>query len=267
MTRLGEEIETANAPHTVIPRHQLRRILNPSFHLDTFIWTRPVGMLTCFIRLSRCVPRDPNAARVVGPGRITRRQPPFYRLLVKRYVSDAEAGADGKASAKTGHHPPSKLCQSQQSAESSKQNNNNVSMDLLKRMQADLIEADANQDGRIDYDELKAMLGKYPDAFSHDDVERIGELFYVGRSGTSVPHLTFLRGIQYVMRRNDKKESGRSNPLQMESLEDQRCWVSPEETAASGEDYYNIQGQFEQCLADYIKEVSSPKDGDQVNKK
>lgn len=142
-------------------------------------------------------------------------------------------------------------------------------MALLKRIKADLIEADANEDGRIDFDELKVLLGKYQ--FSHDDIQRIGELFYVGRAGVSVPHLLFLRGIQHVMRNNHNNKDGRSNPLKMESLEDQRCWVSPEEAAVSGEEFYNIQDQFEQSLADYIKEVSSTttqgKDDDPIDKK
>lgn len=141
-------------------------------------------------------------------------------------------------------------------------------MTVLKRIQADLVEADVNDDGRVDFEELKMMLRKYPDTFSNDDIDRIGELFYVGRSGTSVRHLAFLRGIQHVMRQNGNNNGNhnenscvvpRENPLQMESLDDKRCWVSPEEAAASGEQFYNIQAQFDQTLSEYANAVSSKK--------
>jgi len=133
-------------------------------------------------------------------------------------------------------------------------------MEVLKHVKRDLVEADVNEDGRIDYEELKAMLEKYPSAFSQDDIERIGELFYVGRSGSSVPHFIFLRAIQHVMRNHDKASVNSSDsvhPIKMESLDDDRCWVSPEEAAADAEQYYNIQAQFEKCLLDYAKEIDS----------
>ena len=131
-------------------------------------------------------------------------------------------------------------------------------MTVLKRIQADLVEADVNNDGRIDFLEIQLVLAKYPETFSQDDIERIGELFYVGRSGSSVRHSTFLRGIQYVLR-NGGSNSGNKNPLQMESLNDQRCWVSPEEAAAKEECLYNVQAQFEQSLSEYVEAVSAEK--------
>lgn len=131
-----------------------------------------------------------------------------------------------------------------------------VTPTILKRIQADLVEADVNGDRRIDFEELKLLLAKYPCTFSKEDIDRVGDLFWVGQSGGSVRHTTFLRGIQHVARKNsdDSSNSSNKNPMQMESLDDQRCWVSPEE--AKEADFHNVQAQFDECLADYVKEVS-----------
>lgn len=122
-----------------------------------------------------------------------------------------------------------------------------------------------NGDRRIDFEELKLLLAKYPCTFSKEDIDRIGELFWVGQSGGSVRHTTFLRGIQHVVRKNyENSKSDNENPLQMESLDDQRCWVSPEE--AKEVDFHNVQAQFDECLADYVKEVSCISSEDEQEK-
>ncbi|CAB9523351.1 Bacterial-like globin [Seminavis robusta] len=143
---------------------------------------------------------------------------------------------------------------------------------VLKRIQSDLNEADVNGDGKIDFEELKLILSKYPHSFSHSQVEQIGELFFVGRSGQAVRHTTFLRGIQHVLLHQQSQEEERveistnqssiqekdvspENPLQLESLDDNRCWVSPQEASSSQETLYDIQTQFDQSLLAYVREV------------
>jgi truncated hemoglobin YjbI len=127
---------------------------------------------------------------------------------------------------------------------------------ILKRIQADLKEADVNGDGRIDFEELKLILSKYPRSFSFSEIEQIGELFYVGRSGQSVRHTTFLRGVQHVLMQQEQQPAKDANPLQLESLDDNRCWVSPPEaTVEFTEQLYDIQAQFEQSLLEYVKQV------------
>jgi len=59
---------------------------------------------------------------------------------------------------------------------------------ILKRVKQDLLDADVNHDGRIDFEELKLILSKYSNVFTEKDVETIGELFYVGKGGKSVSH-------------------------------------------------------------------------------
>ena len=128
-------------------------------------------------------------------------------------------------------------------------------MSIIKRIQQDLVEADVNHDGRIDFEELKLLLAKYPDTFTTQDIERIGDLFFVGQSGSSVRHSTFLRGVQHVMsHRSDSK----SNPLHMESLDDKRCWVSPDEKEE--QQFYDVQAEFDQRLSEYVEQVCTKTD-------
>ena len=49
-------------------------------------------------------------------------------------------------------------------------------------------EADVNKDGKIDSEELKAILKKYPASFRDQTISDIGELFYTTRGGESVNH-------------------------------------------------------------------------------
>jgi hypothetical protein len=66
---------------------------------------------------------------------------------------------------------------------------------LIRKIKADLVETDFNKDGRIDAEELKAVLKKYPAVFSDSDVFEIGELFYTSRGGESVSHERFMAAI------------------------------------------------------------------------
>ncbi|KAL3909844.1 MAG: hypothetical protein SGILL_007923, partial [Bacillariaceae sp.] len=66
---------------------------------------------------------------------------------------------------------------------------------IVRAIKADLVEADVNKDGRIDSEELKLILKKYPGIFKDQDVVNIGELFYTARGGESVSHERFMSAI------------------------------------------------------------------------
>eukprot|EP00545_Synedropsis_sp_CCMP1620_P003257 CAMPEP_0119026168 /NCGR_PEP_ID=MMETSP1176-20130426/34993_1 /TAXON_ID=265551 /ORGANISM="Synedropsis recta cf, Strain CCMP1620" /LENGTH=285 /DNA_ID=CAMNT_0006981839 /DNA_START=106 /DNA_END=963 /DNA_ORIENTATION=+ len=124
---------------------------------------------------------------------------------------------------------------------------------ILKRIKADLTEADVNHDGKIDFEELKLLLNKYH-MFSNQQVQEIGELFYVGKAGQSVSHTTFLRGVQHVVAGNSPNE----NPLQFENLDDKRCFVSKryDDTNTSGSQFYDIQREFDKALLEYMQQIN-----------
>jgi len=150
-----------------------------------------------------------------------------------------------------------------------------VNFELLKRIKRDLVEVDVNSDGRIDFEELKLLLQKYSTTdgiplFSEQQVEDIGELFYVGRAGRSVSHTTFLRGIQHVITAaavanakdvpqaatdtsNSTAEKDK-NPLQLQSIDNKSCWINPHESASI--QFQNIQSQFESSLLEYVDQIN-----------
>lgn len=123
-----------------------------------------------------------------------------------------------------------------------------VAMDVVKRIKQDLVDADVNHDQRVDFEELKLILGKYSNVFSEDDVQAIGELFFVGKGGKSVTHTTFLRGMLHTASADTASE----NPLGLESCSDERCFVSGQD---DGREFYNTQQEFDKHLFKYIQEL------------
>lgn len=133
---------------------------------------------------------------------------------------------------------------------------------ILKQIRRDLQEADVNQDGKIDFEELKLVLSKYPGyEFTPQQIEDIGELFYVGRSGGSVKHATFMRGIQHIIATQyagddaacdgyDSTRQSQRNPLAMESVEHQGCWVP-----SHASQLHNVQQEFENSMWKFVQEI------------
>ena len=70
---------------------------------------------------------------------------------------------------------------------------------IVRKIKADLVEADINKDGKIDADELKVILKKYPTVFADRDILEIGELFYTARGGEGVSHERFMKAISNAM--------------------------------------------------------------------
>ena len=181
----------------------------------------------------------------------------------------------------------------------SNNNNNNSILDsnVIQTIIQDLKDADINNDKKVCYEELKLILSKYPNIFTPKDIDYISELFYVGKSGNSVPHTTFIRSLQYINQNNnstyytndtnstttsshlqkstesDVEKSDidtsardqtsalllqqRKNPLQLEQLDDNRCWVTTDQNVDNDPTlpYFNTQTEFEQQLLKYLQEV------------
>jgi len=66
---------------------------------------------------------------------------------------------------------------------------------IIRNIKADLVEADVNNDKKIDAEELKAILKKYPHVFKDEDIFEIGEVFYTSRGGEGVSHERFMKAI------------------------------------------------------------------------
>lgn len=73
---------------------------------------------------------------------------------------------------------------------------------------------------RIDTDELKQLLRKHNSAFTEEEIFEIGELFYAGKSGGSVPFDRFVEAVDRVVQletRDDVARDVDGNPLQIGS--------------------------------------------------
>jgi hypothetical protein len=104
-----------------------------------------------------------------------------------------------------------------------------LDMAAVRQIKAELMEVDANgnPDGRIDADELKALLKRHNTTFTDEEIIELGELYYAGKSGGAVSIDKFIEAIDYAaanangddkhIRENDEKaqhfrETGR-HPL------------------------------------------------------
>mmetsp|Transcript_15845 Transcript_15845/g.24676 ORF Transcript_15845/g.24676 Transcript_15845/m.24676 type:complete len:460 (+) Transcript_15845:80-1459(+) len=74
---------------------------------------------------------------------------------------------------------------------------------IIRNIKADLVEADINHDQKIDAEELKGILRKYPKIFTDQDIIEIGELFYTARGGESVSHERFMKAISNTVQGKD----------------------------------------------------------------
>ena len=87
-----------------------------------------------------------------------------------------------------------------------------LDMDGVKQKQSELHAVDANSDEHIDADELKNLLRKHKGVFTEEEIVEIGELFYAGKSGGSVPIHRFIEAIDRVADREkynkDKDKDG-----------------------------------------------------------
>ena len=75
-------------------------------------------------------------------------------------------------------------------------------VDVVRKIKAEILEADVNNDGKIDSEELKAALRKVG-GFTDREILEIGDIFYSARAGASVNHEDFLKGVAQILRQND----------------------------------------------------------------
>lgn len=138
-------------------------------------------------------------------------------------------------------------------------------MNVLSKIKQDLKRADVNEDGKLDFEELKAVFRQH-DCFSKEEAEQVGELFFVGNRGQPVSHATFLRAIQYqyqyqyhtAQHQHAAHKYAYPNPLDLESVQTKSCWVSPSDETQ----YTDIPKEFERLLLKYIEDLIQNNDGD-----
>eukprot|EP00538_Stauroneis_constricta_P002246 CAMPEP_0119551120 /NCGR_PEP_ID=MMETSP1352-20130426/4466_1 /TAXON_ID=265584 /ORGANISM="Stauroneis constricta, Strain CCMP1120" /LENGTH=488 /DNA_ID=CAMNT_0007597129 /DNA_START=65 /DNA_END=1531 /DNA_ORIENTATION=- len=63
---------------------------------------------------------------------------------------------------------------------------------VVKKIEAELKQADTNQDGRLDHEDLRNLLKKHYSAFTDEEIVEFAELFYAGKAGGSVSFQDFI---------------------------------------------------------------------------
>ncbi len=66
--------------------------------------------------------------------------------------------------------------------------------------------ADKNGDGRLDAEELRALLKKHRGTFTDKEVEDLGEMFYAAKAGGSVSYDRFIHALDVKL--GDEGEVG-----------------------------------------------------------
>lgn len=75
-------------------------------------------------------------------------------------------------------------------------------MAAVRQIKAELMEVDANFDGRLDSDELKKLLSKHSDVFTDEEIVELGDLYYAAKAGGSVRFHNFIEAIDRVAEKN-----------------------------------------------------------------
>mmetsp|Transcript_34696 Transcript_34696/g.73133 ORF Transcript_34696/g.73133 Transcript_34696/m.73133 type:complete len:496 (+) Transcript_34696:122-1609(+) len=84
--------------------------------------------------------------------------------------------------------------------------NGGISPSLRTAIIADLKSVDFDGNGRIDADELQALLGKYNDTFSEGEILELTEIFYTSTGAASVEIYRFMEALDAAA--SDKSTSG-----------------------------------------------------------
>lgn len=87
-------------------------------------------------------------------------------------------------------------------------------VEIVRKIKAEILEADANNDGKIDSEELQTAL-RNVGGFTDREILEIGDLFYAARAGAPATHEDFLKGVAHILRQNDGIDKSSD-----ESLED-----------------------------------------------
>jgi hypothetical protein len=71
--------------------------------------------------------------------------------------------------------------------------------DVVQLMRDEFEAVDANQDGKMDSQELKQLLRKHKNIFTEAEILEIAELFYAGNAGKSIPFDKLLEAIDNIL--------------------------------------------------------------------
>lgn len=81
-----------------------------------------------------------------------------------------------------------------------------LDMNMVRKIKAELMEVDRNSDGRIDAEELKALLRRHSSAFTDEEIIEIGELFYASKGGESSSIESFIEAVDRAAALKLKKD-------------------------------------------------------------
>jgi hypothetical protein len=85
-----------------------------------------------------------------------------------------------------------------------------LDMAAVRQIKAELMEVDANSDGRIDAEELKQLLKKHNSSFTDEEIYELGELYYAGKAGGAVSIDNFIEAIDYAAATAPNADSNKS---------------------------------------------------------
>jgi hypothetical protein len=121
-------------------------------------------------------------------------------------------------------------------------------MNVIKSIQSDVKSVDLNRDGLVDFEDLKELLrSSYSTIYTADEIDEIGELLFVGKSGQPVKTTHLVRGICHIA----QAPTDRPNPLKLQNVEDRRYKNDPRDHM---HDFYNTQESFDRHMQKYIQE-------------
>jgi len=88
-----------------------------------------------------------------------------------------------------------------------------LSANVVKKIKAELMEADRNHDGRINAEELKVLLKKHRSTFTDKEIEELSELFYAAKAGGSVTYDHFIKAADYAVEAKVESKAGLDHNL------------------------------------------------------
>lgn len=87
-----------------------------------------------------------------------------------------------------------------------------LSDQVVDRIKEEFESVDANNDGRMDAEELKNLLRKHKNVFREAEILEIAEIFYAGNAGKSIPFDRLIKAIDEILSK-PKGQKVRVNPL------------------------------------------------------
>ena len=83
-----------------------------------------------------------------------------------------------------------------------------LDMRAVRQIKADLMAVDANSDGRLDADELKALLRRHDDVFTDEEILELSDLYYGAKAGGSVRFEKFIEAVDKIAQQNANETHG-----------------------------------------------------------